>query len=36
MALAPPGPLRKVPAGICVECLALCDEIICEELGELR
>jgi ClpX C4-type zinc finger len=34
MALAPPGPHRKTPAAICTECLALCDEIIAEELGE--
>jgi len=34
MALAPPGPQRKIPAAICQECLDLCDEIIAEELGE--
>ncbi len=34
MALAPPGPHRRIPAAICTECLALCDEIISEELGE--
>jgi len=34
LALAPPGPHRKSPAAICTECLALCDEIIVEELGE--
>jgi ATP-dependent Clp protease ATP-binding subunit ClpX len=34
MAVAPPGRHRKIPATICTECLALCDEIIAEELGE--
>ena len=34
MAQAPPAPHRKIPAAICTECLALCDEIIAEELGE--
>jgi hypothetical protein len=33
MALAPPAPHRKIPAAICLECLALCDEIIVEEFG---
>jgi ClpX C4-type zinc finger len=33
MAVAPPGPHRKVPAAVCTECLALCDEIITEELA---
>jgi hypothetical protein len=33
LALAPPGPQRKTPAAICTECLALCGEIIAEELG---
>jgi hypothetical protein len=34
LAIAPPVPHRKTPATICPECLALCDEIIAEELGE--
>jgi hypothetical protein len=34
MAVAPPAPHRKIPATICTECLALCDEIIAEELGD--
>ena len=33
MALAPPGPYRKIPAAVCTECLALCDEIIAEEFA---
>jgi len=33
MALGPPSPNRKTPAAICQECLALCDEIIAEELA---
>jgi hypothetical protein len=33
MALAPSVPHRKTPATICTECLALCNEIIAEELG---
>jgi hypothetical protein len=33
MALAPSVPHRKTPATICPECLALCHEIIAEELG---
>jgi hypothetical protein len=32
MAIAPQAPHRKTPAAICLECLALCDEIIAEEL----
>jgi ClpX C4-type zinc finger protein len=33
LALGPPSPHRKIPAAICPECLALCDEIIAEELA---
>jgi ClpX C4-type zinc finger len=33
LAIAPPVPHRKAPATICPECLALCDEIIAEELA---
>jgi hypothetical protein len=33
LAIAPPVPHRKTPATICPECLALCDEIIAEELA---
>jgi hypothetical protein len=33
MALGPPSPHRKTPTAICQECLALCDEIIAEELA---
>jgi len=33
LALGPPVPHRKVPATICPECLALCDEIVAEELA---
>jgi len=34
MALAAPVPHRKNPAVICLECLALCDEIIADERAE--
>jgi hypothetical protein len=34
LALAPPGSHRKTPTAMCTECLALCDEIIAEELGD--
>jgi len=33
LAIAPPVPHRQTPATICPECLALCDEIIAEELA---
>ena len=33
LAIAPQVPHRKAPATICPECLALCDEIIAEELA---
>jgi transposase-like protein len=33
LAIAPPVPHRKSPATICPECLALCDEIISDELA---